>query len=58
MQPPMTAQISKLHAIHILNVRAFDGDTSMGFCSTSNPYLAAFSFREENMAPPYKIWVP
>ena len=31
---------------------------SGGYTNKTNPYLATFSFREEKMAPPYKIWVP
>ena len=40
------------------NIEAFDGNMTKGYCSTSAPYLATFSFRNENVAPPYKIWVP
>ena len=53
-----TAQIAKLNNIRKTNIKAFDEDMSGGYTSTSKPYLATFSFREEIMAPPYKIWVP
>ena len=47
-----------LLSIHTANIKAFDEDMTGGYRNKEHPYLATFTFREENMAPPYKIWVP
>ena len=52
------SQMKRLDAIHTSNIRAFDEDMSKGYQNEEHPYQATFSFRQENMAPPYKIWVP
>ena len=51
-------QLARLEDIHVSNISAFDEDMSGGYRNKTKPYLATFSFREENMAPHYNIWVP
>ena len=51
-------QIKMLDDILMENIKAFNEDLSEGYCKKSQPHEATFSFRKENKAPPYKIWVP
>ena len=52
------SQIQRLDDIFNHNLRAFDDDLTGGYDNKINPHEATFSFRKENKAPPYKVWVP
>ena len=47
-----------INRIHLENIAAFDEDMTAGYDNPDEPYEATFSFRQENKAPPYKLWVP
>ena len=51
-------QRSAIDRIHMENIAAFDEDMTAGYENFDEPYEASFSFRQENKAPPYKLWVP
>ena len=51
-------QLRLLDALHKKHLSAFDEDMSEGFQDPNNPYYAKFSFRDENRAPPHKVWTP
>ena len=51
-------QLLRLDALHRKHISAFDEDMSGGFQDDENPYYATFSFRDENRAPPHKVWTP
>ena len=51
-------QITALNDLHRRHITAFNEDMSGGFYDAENPYQATFSFRDENRAPPYKVWAP
>ena len=44
--------------IHMENIDAFNENMTAGYDNPDEPYEATFSFRQENKAPPYKLWVP
>lgn len=52
------SQLARLKDIHKTSIKAFDDVMTGEYTNKDHPYLSTFSFREENMAPPYKIWVP
>ena len=52
------AQSKRLDSLHREHQTAFNEDMSEGFQDHANPYYATFSFKEENRAPPYKVWSP
>ena len=52
------AQSKRLDSLHREHQTAFNEDMSDGFQDHANPYYATFSFKEENRAPPYKVWSP
>ena len=52
------SQLARLKDIHKTSIKAFDDVMTGEYTNKDHPYLTTFSFREENMAPPYKIWVP
>ena len=51
-------QICSLESLHRENLAAFNDDMSEGFQDPENPYYATFAFRDENRAPPHKVWAP
>ena len=51
-------QISRLDSLHKQHLSAFNDDMSGGFQDQENPYYASFSFKDENRAPPHKVWAP
>ena len=51
-------QVNRLNDLHRQHITAFDEDMTRGFQDADNPYHATFSFRDENRAPPYKVWTP
>ena len=51
-------QLEILDTLHMDNIRAFNDDLSGGYSNKAKPYEASFTFKKENRAPPYKIWVP
>lgn len=51
-------QMARLDNLHRQHITAFNEDMSRGFQDPDNPYQASFSFRDENKAPPYKVWTP
>ena len=51
-------QVNLLNNLHRQHSTAFNEDMSEGFKDEENPYRATFSFRDENRAPPYKVWTP
>ena len=51
-------QLRRLDSLHKKHISAFDEDMSGGFQDDENPYYATFSFRDENRAPPHKVWTP
>ena len=52
------AQLSKFEAGIMSNLTAFDENLAKGYDNEDDPHEASFSFRQENKAPPYKVWVP
>ena len=50
------AQKTTLNVIHVHNIDAFNEDMTDGYANKNYPYAATFSFRQENKAPPYKLW--
>jgi hypothetical protein len=55
LTPQLQARVDEIHED---NITVFDGDMSEGYNGGGDPYLATFSFRRENMVPPYRLWVP
>ena len=51
-------QLGKLTQIHTANWKTFDDDMSEGFQDKDGPFYATFSFKQENKAPPYRLWCP
>ena len=52
------AQRRRLDQIHNENIGVFNEDMTDGYNNAEYPYEATFSFRQENKAPPYKLWAP
>ena len=51
-------QVGRLDTLHSRHHTAFNEDMSGGFQDSENPYHATFSFKDDNRAPPYKVWAP
>ena len=52
------SQLQVLSSLHRQHVKVFDGDLREGYTNVKNPYEAAFTFKKDSMAPPFKIWCP
>ena len=51
-------QLHKFEEGIAINITAFDDNLDQGYVNKEDPYEATFSFKQENKAPPYKVWVP
>ena len=51
-------QLENLHSLHRYHSNAFNEDMRDGFQDPDNPYFATFAFKDENRAPPHKVWAP